>query len=194
MTSRFISNTPFYLSLIAVSLLVFNCSSDKSKQSQPNRSEEKLPHDPYSAPLHAASKKAEAENFETELLNGKTFSLADQRGKVVLLNIWATWCPPCEEETPELVNLYEEYKGSGVEFLGISIDEQGRSVVVPFVKEYNVTYPVTVDDGTFQEKYGPMMGVPTTYLIDKKGDLRYFATGAITRQELEPRLKKLLEE
>jgi peroxiredoxin len=175
--------------------MFISCSSGKQDKAQESAQlKDELPHDPYSAPLHSASNKAEAADFETELLNGETFRLADQRGKVVLLNIWATWCPPCEEETPELVNLYSEYKGRGVEFLGISIDEQGPSVVKPFVKKYDVNYPMTVDDGTFQEKYGPMMGVPTTYLIDKKGDLRYFATGAITRKELEPRLEKLLKE
>jgi peroxiredoxin len=126
--------------------------------------------------------------------DGSNWSLADLRGQVVVLNLWATWCPPCEEETPDLVDLYEKYKDKEVEFLGISIDEQGRSVVNPFVKKYDVNYPITIDDGTIMDKYGPLMGVPTTYLIDKEGNLRYFATGAVTKKEIELRLEKLLEE
>ena len=181
--------------LLAVGLLLVSCSSENKKKAKESvQVKDELPHDRYSAPLYQASKKSPAQDFETELLNGESFQLSNQKGKVVLLNIWATWCPPCEEETPDLVDLYEKYRGQGVEFLGISIDEQGKSVVQPFVEKYEVTYPITIDDGTIMEKYGPLMGVPTTYLIDKQGNLRYFATGAVTIKELEPRLEKLLEE
>lgn len=186
--------------LCGILLLVFGmmlpvgCSSENDTESQSATVRDSLSHDPYSAQLNAASRQAEAQDFETTLLNGDQFQLSDQQGKVVLLNIWATWCPPCEEETPALNEVYEKYKGQGVEFLGVSIDEQGESVVKPFVEKYDVSYPITIDDGTIMDKYGPTMGVPTTYIIDQQGNLRYFATGAITKAELEPRLEKLLKE
>lgn len=186
--------------LLGISVLFFGimlqlgCSSENKTESQSSTIQDNLPHDPYSAPLNAAARQAKAQDFETTLLNGEQFQLSDQRGKVVLLNIWATWCPPCEEETPALNEVYEKYSDQGVEFLGISIDEQGESVVKPFVEKYDISYPITIDDGSIMEKYGPTMGVPTTYIIDQKGNLRYFATGAITKAELEPRLKKLLKE
>lgn len=183
----------FSILLFASGILIASCASDKSKTNTAEV-QDSLVHAPYSAPLHAASKKSKPADFKTELLNGQTFHLSEQRGKVVLLNIWATWCPPCKEETPALVDLYEKYRDRGVEFLGISIDEQGKSVVKPFVEKYDVSYPITIDDGSIMEKYGPMMGVPTTYIIDQEGNLRYFATGAITKAELEPRLQKLLAE
>ncbi|MDX1619039.1 MAG: hypothetical protein R3224_09655, partial [Balneolaceae bacterium] len=63
-----------------------------------------------------------------------------------------------------------------------------------FMEKFDVTYPMVIDDGTIMEKYGPTMGIPTTYIIDKQGDLRYFAVGALTNKELEPRLKELLQE
>lgn len=187
-----------YFPILLFSFAVMTaCSSDK-KQDQETSAQaaqtEELPHDPYSAPLYAASKESKLADFETELLNGETFSLSEQKGTVMLINIWATWCAPCEEETPDLVNLYKKYHPRGVEFLGISIDEQGRSVVVPFVKKHAVPYPVTIDDGSIMEKYGPLMGVPTTYLVDRQGNLRYFATGALTKAEIAPRLEKLLAE
>lgn len=181
--------------LFASFVLIISCSPEKEKQqNQQGKARNELPHDPYSAPLHASSKETKLADFETKLLSGETFHLSDQQDKVVLLNIWATWCPPCEEETPDLVDLYEKYRDKGVVFLGISIDEQGASVVKPFVKKYDVTYPITIDDGSIMDKYGPLMGVPTTYIVDAKGNLRYFATGAVTKKEIEPRLEKLINE
>ncbi|MBN2732275.1 MAG: TlpA family protein disulfide reductase [Balneolaceae bacterium] len=192
---RFQNVSLFPTLLLILSILVVSCSSeDKNKDTQHAQARNELPHDPYSAPLYAASKKTKLADFEAKLLSGETFRLSDQEGKVVLLNIWATWCPPCEEETPDLVDLYEKYRDKGVVFLGISIDEQGASVVKPFVKKYDVTYPITIDDGSIMDKYGPLMGVPTTYIVDAKGNLRYFATGAVTKKEIEPRLEKLINE
>ncbi len=181
--------------IVAIILFSFGgCSSKQKKSSKSVGNENNLPHDPYSAPLHAASKKTKAPDFKTKLLDGKTFHLSDHRGEVVLLNFWATWCPPCREETPELVNLYKKYKNKGVEFLGISVDKQGKSVVKPFVEKYDILYPITIDDGHIMKKYGPVTGYPTTYIIGPKGDLRYFAAGAVTAKEVKTRLDELIGE
>lgn len=151
--------------------------------------------DPASSPLYPAQKQAQATDFEVTLLSGETFRLSNQKGKVVLMNIWATWCPPCREEMPDLVDLYNKYKDQRYVTLGVSIDEQGESVVRPFMEEYDVNYPMYIDkDGTVMDKYGPTMGIPTTYIIGKKGNLRYFSVGAVTNKELEPRIKELLAE
>lgn len=169
---------------------------NESPQQMQNSETERVDRlDPYSAPLHRAQQEAPATDFEVTLLSGETFRLSDQKGKVVLMNIWATWCPPCRDETPDLVDVYEKYKDEGYVTLGVSIDEQGESVVRPFMKEYDVTYPMYIDtDGTVMEKYGPTMGIPTTYIIGRQGNLRYFAVGAVTKKELEPRIKELLAE
>jgi peroxiredoxin len=175
-------------------LSLTGCSSKKKTPNKSAESKNNLPHDPYSASLHAASKRIKAPDFTAKLLNGKIFHLSSHRGEVVLLNIWATWCAPCREETPELVNLYKKYKNKEVEFLGISVDKQGESVVRPFVDKYDIPYPITIDDGHIMKKYGPVTGYPTTYIIGPKGDLRYFAAGAVTEKEVRPRLDKLLGE
>lgn len=182
------------LILILIALVGLSCSSDQSskKETNPKPTEPAQHLDPYSAPLYPAQNKATAEDFSVQLVNGEQFRLSDQKGKVVLLNIWATWCAPCLEETPELVDLYVEYRDQGLEILGVSIDEQGRSVVDPFIEKYEVNYPIVIDDGTIMDKYGPTMGIPTTYIIGKEGDLEYFAVGAVTIKELEPRIQKLL--
>lgn len=188
---------PFVFLLIAASaLFLISCTRQQTNKQAVSASQlqDSLPHDPISARLIAATELTKAKDFKTELLNGETFRLSEHRGEVVILNIWATWCPPCIEEMPDLVDIYETYKDEGLIILGVSIDNQGRSVVVPFVEKYNITYPITIDDGTIMKKYGPTMGIPTTYIIGEEGYLRYFATGALTKQELKPRIEKLLNE
>ncbi|MAO65107.1 MAG: alkyl hydroperoxide reductase [Balneola sp.] len=190
----------FILSGLLILLTACGAKDNESTQQQMKQSEsasaqrvERL--DPASAPLYAAQKEAPATDFEVTLLSGETFRLSDQKGKVVLMNIWATWCPPCREETPDLMDLYQKYKNEGYVTLGVSIDEQGESVVRPFMEEFNVTYPMYIDtDGTVMDKYGPTMGIPTTYIIGRQGKLRYFAVGAVSKKELEPRIKELLAE
>lgn len=180
-----------FLAVLCVSLLS-GCSSESSDKSKPTEPLERL--DPYSAALYPARQKATATDFTVQLMSGRSFQLSEQKGNVVLMNIWATWCAPCADEMPDFVDLYEKYKDEGLVILGVSIDEQGKSVVKPFMEKFNVTYPMFIDDGTIMDKYGPTMGIPTSYIIDKQGDLRYFSVGALTKKELEPRLKKLLGE
>lgn len=189
-----IRNQILLVLLLAPLCLSFYACSSENNRSQKNATEPLTRLDPYSAPLYSASKQTGANDFEVKLVSGESFRLSEQQGKVVLMNIWATWCPPCHDETPDFVELYNEYKDQGLVVLGVSIDEQGKSVVQPFMEKYSVNYPTVVDDGTIMEKYGPTMGIPTSYIIDKQGDLRYFAVGALTKKELEPRLRELLEE
>lgn len=186
---------PLIIFLLAL-FTVWGCSSDNSGNEGANigKTEQAKRLDPASAPLYAAQNEARAQDFSVELVNGESFQLSDQKGKVVLMNIWATWCAPCREETPELVDLYTEYRDQGLVVLGVSIDEQGRSVVDPFMEKYEVNYPMVIDDGRIMDKYGPTMGIPTTYIIGKERNLRYFAVGAVTIKELKPRIEELLAE
>lgn len=169
------------------------CASESSERSSTQRSEPLEQLDPRSVQLYPAQREAKARDFEVTLVNGDSFTLSNQRGNVVLLNIWATWCAPCREEMPDFVDLYEKYRDQGLVILGVSVDKQGESVVKPFMEEYNVNYPIVIDRGTIMDKYGPTMSIPTTYIIGKKGNLKYFAVGALTKKELEPRLQALLD-
>jgi len=166
---------------------------------QDGNSREKIPTveqlDPFSAPLYPANKIAQAKDFTVSLTDESSFTLSEQLGNVILINIWATWCLPCLDETPDLVSLYETYRDDGFLILGVSIDEQEESVVQPFIERFDISYPVYIDkEEIILSKYGPTMGIPTTYLIDRSGNLRYFAVGALTKKELEPRIKALLHE
>lgn len=178
--------------LILQSFAQSGCSEQK-KEAGPATVTERF--DAYSAPLYKATQKALAQDFDIQLLDGNRFSMSGQQGKVVLINLWASWCVPCLDETPDLVDLYKEYGSKGFVVLGVSIDEQGISVVQPFIDKFGVSYPVYIDSKhLIQDKYGPTMGIPTTYIIDRTGHMRYFAVGALTRKELEPRIVSLLKE
>jgi peroxiredoxin len=119
-----------------------------------------------------------APDFNYPGLDGKMVSLSDYRGKVVFLNIWATWCPPCREEMPSMEKLYRELKGEAFEILAVSIDAQGAKVVAPFMKEYRLSFPALLDSqGTVQQLYGTT-GIPESFIIDKEGVIAEKIIGA----------------
>ncbi len=111
--------------------------------------------------------------FTFPLMTGGTASLADYRGKVVLVNVWATWCPPCIDEMPSLQNLYDQMKKEGVPFelLGVSIDALGADPVRKWVDRFGITFPILLDPrGTIKKLYRTT-GVPETFVVDPKGIL-----------------------
>jgi len=112
-----------------------------------------------------------APDFTFPGLDRKKISLSDYRGKVVFVNIWATWCPPCVEEMPSMQKLYQNLKGEHFEILAVSIDSKGAKVVAPFMKKYKLTFPALIDSmGTIKRIY-KTTGVPESYIIDKDGIL-----------------------
>lgn len=126
-----------------------------------------------------------APNFILPRLDGKMVSLSDYKGKVVLVNIWATWCPPCVAETPSLDRLYKTLKGDDFELLAVSIDEAGDKVIVPFMKKYNLSFPVLLDPrGSILKVYGTI-GVPESFIIRKDGTIERKITGAIDWTDME---------
>jgi peroxiredoxin len=112
-----------------------------------------------------------APDFKFPGLDGKMVSLSDYKGKVVLVNIWATWCPPCVEEMPSMEKLYKKFKGENFEILAVSIDEPGLKAVAPFMKKSSLTFPALIDsEGTIKTVYG-ITGIPESFIIDKQGIL-----------------------
>ncbi len=110
-----------------------------------------------------------APDFGLPSLAGPTVRLSDHQGKVVLLNFWATWCPPCRAEMPSMEKMYEAYRDRGLVILAISSDRGGKSVVKPYVQERGLTFPVLLDPGgEVFAQYG-VRGLPTSYLLDRRG-------------------------
>ena len=130
-----------------------------------------------------------APDFVLKTLDGKTLKLSDLRGKAVVLNFWATWCPPCKVELPWFVDLQKQYGSQGLQIVGISEDEGGNEKVAAFVKEMGVNYTVAVDDNSVSEKYGDVEDLPTTFYIDRNGKIVEFAMGLVDRSEIEEKLK-----
>jgi len=112
-----------------------------------------------------------APDFTFPDLDGRKVSLSDFRGKVVLVNIWATWCPPCRDEMPSMQKLYEGFKGEDFEILAVSIDSNGSEAVAPFMRKMNLTFPALLDPrGKIRSLYR-ITGVPESFIIDKNGIL-----------------------
>jgi len=112
-----------------------------------------------------------APDFTFPGLDGKMVRLSDYKGKVVLVNIWATWCPPCVDEMPSMEKLYQKLKGENFEILAVSIDEPGLKAVAPFMKKSNLTFPALIDsEGTIKAVY-EITGIPESFIIDQQGIL-----------------------
>lgn len=105
-------------------------------------------------------------------LHGKPFSFKEAQGKVLLVNFWATWCLPCQWEMPLMERLYQAYRDKGFVVLAISLDREGASVVGPFVKERNLTYPVALDSAFQGAREFGVRGIPATILVGRDGVIR----------------------
>lgn len=139
-----------------------------------------------------AMKGDEAPDFTLSDLNGSDVRLSDLRGKVVLIEFWATWCPPCRESIPAMNEIYKRYNEKGLVILGISVDK-GQNVaedIRAFVKEYSILYPVLIDSKNINNLYG-VYSIPTTFLIDKDGKVILKNIGF--SPELEDKLSKEIE-
>lgn len=140
----------------------------------------------------SAADRGGTRDFSLRTLEGRTFRLADHRGQVVLVNFWATWCPPCRVETPELVSLQSDYASRGFQIVGISMDED-QSLVAPFVRQYRINYPVLLPGGSFPLGNG-IDALPTSILIDRDGRVARRYIGMISEAAIRADVDKLLAE
>lgn len=134
--------------------------------------------DPFKA-LHLIkpAKVKRAREFTVPAPDGRSLRLADYRGKVVFLNFWATWCPPCREEMPGMERLYQRFKDQGFVVLAVSVDAEGADVVSAFVTEHRLTYPIGLDPKmALVGQYG-VRGLPSSFLVDRRGRLVALAIG-----------------
>ena len=125
----------------------------------------------------ALSKDTEAPDFKAKTIKGREFQLKQLRGRVVLLDFWATWCPPCRQEAPELEKLWQKYKDQGLVVIGIALESGGAQGVSKFAAENKLSYWLVSDDkGEIAGKY-KIRPIPTTYIVDPKGIIRYVQVG-----------------
>jgi peroxiredoxin len=132
-------------------------------------------------------------NFTLKDVNGKAVKLAGFRGKILVLNFWATWCIPCRAEIPALVELQAKYRGSGLQVIGVSVDDPAAKMK-PFIGQYKINYPVLQALGNtgILDTYGPMVIVPQTALIERDGKMCTKHVGPVTKDSLEREIRGLL--
>ena len=146
------------------------------------------------APLAALVPNQPAPAFTIKSLDGKTLVLADLKGKIVVVNFWATWCPPCRAEIPDFVEFYNQNKAKGLEIVGVSVDEMTPQQLRPFVDKNKMSYPVALVNEKILKDYGPISAIPTTFVIDKKGVVRHAQEGMMDKQSLTALFQKLSAE
>ena len=133
-----------------------------------------------------------APDFTLANAKGERLRLADYRGKVVLLNFWATWCGPCKVEIPWFIEFQKEYQAKGFTVLGVSLDEDGWKVINPYVAEQKINYPVLLGNEEVNRRYGGIEALPTTLLIGRDGKIAYLHAGLVSRSEYEKEILHLL--
>ena len=152
------------------------------------------------APSRAGSDKAAAPPlkaappWQLKGVDGDPVKLSDFKGKVVILDFWATWCGPCKMEIPGFVDLQKKYGEQGLAVIGVSLDDGGPQTVKPFMKSLAVNYPVVMGNDKIVQDYGGIEGIPTTFIIDRQGMIVGKHLGYEEKQRFEAEIKPLLKQ
>jgi peroxiredoxin len=141
--------------------------------------------------LSSSNRKA-APDFSLTDANGSRVKLSDDRGRVVLLNFWATWCGPCKIEIPWFIEFEKTYSSRGFTALGVALDEGGWKAVKPFVTQKGMNYPVVVGNDSVAELYGGIDSLPTTFLIDRDGGIASTHVGLVSKSEYQAEIVHLI--
>lgn len=178
--------------VFSISLLfIGGCSGGGGESSQTGR-EGQASEKPY---VQIAEAKAPtAADFDLPRLEGGTFRLSDHRGQVILLDFWATWCPPCRMSIPHLIKVYEKYKGQGILVVGIALDQGGTEAVEKFVDAFKIPYPILLGNPDVVARYGNFQGIPVSFLINQQGEIVERYSGFRPRQVYETSIDLMLEE
>jgi peroxiredoxin len=142
--------------------------------------------------LEPVQQRQTAPEFALKDVNGATVRLSDYRGKVVLLNFWATWCGPCKFEIPWFIEFEQANKDRGFAVVGISMDEGGWEAVKPFLAEMNVNYRILLGNDIIAQLYGGIDSLPTTFLIDRNGKVASARRGLIGKSVYQNEIQELL--
>ena len=161
-------------SLLLISGLVVGCSSAPKAQQHLDRKP--------------------AANFTLSDASGAKVALSDYKGKVVLLNFWATWCGPCKVEIPWFMEFNKTYKDRGLAVVGVSLDDDGWKSVKPYLAQKKIDYTVVVGNDAVSKSYGDVDSLPTTFIIDQDGRIAFMHTGLVSKDTYEKEIQSLLGE
>ena len=144
------------------------------------------------APAGVLAQKAEAPQFELKDINGRTVRLSNYQGKVVLINFWATWCPPCRAEMPDLVRLQREHGKKGLQIIGITYPPENKDRVRRFARSLKVNYPIVLGTRQIKARFSSDETLPLTIVIDRDGKVSDIISGILLREEFDEKIKPLL--
>ncbi len=174
--------TGIFIGLVVL-LFIFNNTNSEPQQG---------PYPPNYVPADVQQKTVLAPDFMLPTTDGKTLKLSDLKGKVVIIDFWATWCPPCRKGIPDLVDLKKKFGKKGLEIVGVSVDQDTKDQVVPFMKEYGINYPIVYGNTNVYRAYGGIEAIPTTFIVDKTGKIVAGYQGLTSKSVYEAHINKLL--
>lgn len=133
-----------------------------------------------------------APDFTLKLTDGKDIKLSNFKGKIIIVDFWATWCGPCKRGIPDLVEIQKEYKNKVV-IIGVSLDNETKPDVVPFIKQYNINYPIAYGTMEVVKAYGNIEAIPTSFVIDQSGKIVDKHVGLVSKSVYVNKIKELLK-
>jgi len=163
---------------VALALLLASCSRPSS-----------LP----TGELKSEGQRKQAPNLSLKDADGNAVNLADYRGKVVLVNFWATWCGPCEAEIPWFIEFEKKYKDQGFAVLGVSMDDDGWKSVRPYVASHKINYRVMIGSEVVSQQFGEIESLPTSFVLDREGRIASNHIGLVDKVDYQNEIVKLLE-
>lgn len=176
MTMNMLQRTGGAMALVLVGLLGAGCSTTAAS----------------GMAVKSAKDRKAAPEFRLKDADGRTVQLADYKGKVVLLNFFATWCGPCKIEIPWFVEFEQKYKDKGFAVLGVSMDEEGWEVVKPFLAEKKVNYRTLLGNDVVAQQYGGVDALPTSFVIDREGRISATHVGLVSKNDYVHNIETLL--
>ena len=144
-------------------------------------------------PINAAGQTDHAPILALKDIRGRTVRLSNYKGKVVLLNFWATWCPPCRAEMPDLIKLQREYRSKGLRVIGVTYPPQEIEEVRQFIRKLKVNYPIALGTKETKTRFDESETLPVTIIIDRQGNVRERIEGILLPIEFEQKIKPLLK-
>jgi len=169
----------YFLLLVALAVMIFLSLACGQKKAEPT-----------------GSIGSEAADFSLINLVGEEVTLEQFKGKVIMLNFWASWCGPCKAEIPDFIKMYDKHQKNGLEIVGIALSSGSAESIKQFVDKWNINYPILTGDEKYLQdltnKYGGIRGVPTTFLIDRKGNIQQKWVGARTEKVFMAEVEKYL--